>query len=103
MKFSTIEQAIDDLKKGRMLIVVDEPDRENQGDLIISSHAVTDKEINFMLKYARGMICVPVTRRQIHQFDLPLMVAPNDNTEKTGVNFTVSVDAKNVTSFGISA
>lgn len=101
--FSTIPEVINDIKQGQMVVVVDKADRENQGDLIFSAHAVTDEKINFMLKYGRGMICCPVTKTQIIQFDLPLMVQPSENTEITGVNFTVSVDAKNVSSFGISA
>lgn len=101
--FCTIEQAIADLKKGKMLIVVDDPERENQGDLILSSHAVTAEKINFMLKYARGLICAPITKIQVQQFELPLMVAADQNTEATRVNFTVSVDARNVSSFGVSA
>lgn len=101
--FCTTLEAVNEIKQGKMLVVVDHPERENQGDLILSSHAVTDKKINFMLKHARGLICAPITKIQIHQFDLSLMVAPDENTEKTRVNFTVSVDAKNVSSFGVSA
>lgn len=101
--FSTIEQAITELKQGHMLIVIDQQDRENQGDLILSSHAVTASKINFMLRNSGGMICVPLTKQQIIQFELPLMVASEHNTEATGVNFTVSVDAKKVSSFGVSA
>lgn len=101
--FCTIPEAINEVKEGKMIIIVDKADRENQGDLVFSAHAVTDEKINFMLKFARGMICAPITKIQIIQFDLPLMVQPTENTETTGVNFTISVDTKNVSSFGISA
>lgn len=103
MDFCAIEEAINELRQGKMMIVIDKPDRENQGDLIFSALSVTTEKINFMLKYCRGMICVPLTKTTAMQFELPLMVTPNENTENTKVNFTVSVDSKNVSSFGISA
>lgn len=101
--FCTIPVAIDGLKKGNMLIVVDSADRENQGDVIFPAENVTTQKVNFMMRECRGMICVPITKMKAIQLDIPLMVEPIDNTEKTKVNFTVSVDAKKVKSFGISA
>lgn len=101
--FSTIQQAIKELQKGNMLIVLDNPERENQGDLIFAAEFANAEKINFMLQHCRGQICVPITGSKANQLELSLMVDPKSNTEKTSVNFTVSVDGKNVTSFGISA
>lgn len=101
--FTSIPKAIEELKKSNMLIVVDSPSRENQGDLIFPAETVTTKKVNFMMRECRGMICVPITNAKVAQLNIPLMVEPIDNTEKTKVNFTVSVDAKGVKSFGISA
>ena len=100
MTFSRIEEALEDLKEGRMVIVVDDEDRENEGDLIMAAEKVTPEAINFMAKYGRGLICVPLTGERIEELDLPLMVS--DNTEGHGTAFTVSVDAVSVTT-GISA
>lgn len=102
-KFATIAKAIEELKKGKMLVVVDDPGRENQGDIIFPAEVVTEEKINFILQQCRGLICAPLTKSEAIRLDLPLMVAPVNNTEQTRVNFTVTVDAKNVTSFGISA
>lgn len=101
--FCSIPEAISELKKGNMLIVVDSPDRENQGDIIFPAELVTPKKIAFLLNNCRGIICVATTKDQARRLSLPLMVPPLNNTETTGVQFTVTVDAHNVTSFGISA
>lgn len=101
--FSSLPQALQALKTGKMIIVMDDPNRENQGDLIFPAATVTPDKINLMMQEARGLICVPITQKKAAQLHLPLMVAPADNTETTGLNFTVSVDSKTVTSFGISA
>jgi len=100
MKFNTIEEALEELKKGNMIIAVDDEDRENEGDLIMAAEKVTSEAINFMAKYGRGLICVPLTPERMEELDLPLMV--NSNTEGHGTAFTVSVDASSVTT-GISA
>ncbi|HWY79338.1 MAG TPA: GTP cyclohydrolase II [Candidatus Sulfotelmatobacter sp.] len=102
-EFETIPAAIDALRKGKMLIVVDSPDRENQADIMFPAELVTEEKINFLMQVCRGFICVPITSQKAWQLDLPPMVAKQQNTEKTGVNFTVTVDAKDVTDFGISA
>jgi 3,4-dihydroxy 2-butanone 4-phosphate synthase/GTP cyclohydrolase II len=102
-QFCTIPSAIKELKKGNMLIVVDSPARENQGDLIFPAEIATPEKVNFLLKNCRGLVCVAVTKEKAIKLELPLMVPPVDNTETTGVQFTVSVDAKNIKSFGISA
>jgi 3,4-dihydroxy 2-butanone 4-phosphate synthase/GTP cyclohydrolase II len=101
--FVSIETATEELKKGNMLIVVDNEDRENQADIICPAETMTAERANFFLKECRGFFCVPITQAKAVELDLPLMVAPLDNTEKMKVNFTVSVDAKGVNAFGISA
>ncbi|HHX76965.1 MAG TPA: bifunctional 3,4-dihydroxy-2-butanone-4-phosphate synthase/GTP cyclohydrolase II, partial [Firmicutes bacterium] len=100
MAFNTIEEALKDLKEGKMVIVVDDEDRENEGDLIIAAEKVTPESINFMARYGRGLICVSLTAERIEELDLPLMVA--ENTEGYATAFTVSVDSKKATT-GISA
>ncbi len=101
--YISIPEAIDILKKGKMLIVVDSPDRENQADLIFAAEHVTAEKINFMLQNCRGMICVPITQAKASKLDLPLMISKSDNTEETGVQFTVTADGLNMQAFGISA
>ncbi|UNC92779.1 bifunctional 3,4-dihydroxy-2-butanone-4-phosphate synthase/GTP cyclohydrolase II [Candidatus Contubernalis alkaliaceticus] len=100
MKFNTIDEALEELKKGNMIIAVDDEDRENEGDLIMAAEKVTPEAINFMAKFGRGLICVPLTNERMDELDLPLMV--NRNTEGHSTAFTVSVDASSVTT-GISA
>lgn len=101
--FSSIPDALKELKKGNMLIIVDSPDRENQGDIVFSAGTVTPERINFLLQKCRGMICVPITKAKARLLNLPLMIPQSKNTEITKVNFTVTLDAKKVSSFGISA
>lgn len=98
--FNTIEEAISDLKEGKMVVVVDDEDRENEGDLILLAEKVTPQAINFMTIYARGLICVPMDSEDIDRLKLQPMV--ENNTESHETAFTVSVDAKEVTT-GISA
>ncbi|NLM53041.1 MAG: bifunctional 3,4-dihydroxy-2-butanone-4-phosphate synthase/GTP cyclohydrolase II [Firmicutes bacterium] len=100
MNFNTIEEAIEDLKRGKMIVVVDSEDRENEGDLVMAAEKVTPEAINFMAKYGRGLICVPLTAKRVEELDLPQMVA--NNTDRHATAFTVSVDAKSCTT-GISA
>ncbi|MFQ6114031.1 MAG: bifunctional 3,4-dihydroxy-2-butanone-4-phosphate synthase/GTP cyclohydrolase II [bacterium] len=99
--FNSIEQAIEDFREGRMLIVVDDEDRENEGDFIMAAEKVTPEKINFLAKYGRGLICVPMTGERLDELDLYPMVS--ENTEKLKTYFTVSVDAKKNTTTGISA
>lgn len=99
--FATIEEAIDDFKNGQMLIMVDDEERENEGDLIIGAEFADAEKINFMTKYGRGLVCVAMTEERLSQLDLDPMVY--DNNSKMGTNFTVSVDARNETTTGISA
>jgi 3,4-dihydroxy 2-butanone 4-phosphate synthase / GTP cyclohydrolase II len=100
MSFNSIEEALEELKAGRMIVVVDDEDRENEGDLIMSAARVTPEAVNFMIRYARGLVCVPLTSRRLQELDLPQMVNKNTDTHCTA--FTVSVDAGSCRT-GISA
>ena len=97
---NTIDEALEELKAGRPIIVVDDEDRENEGDLVCSAELCTQEHINFMAKEARGLICVSVTENRAKHLDLPLMV--NRNTALHGTNFTVSIDYVHDTASGIS-
>lgn len=99
--FATIEQAIEEIRRGRMVIVVDDEDRENEGDLTIASEKVTPDAINFMARYGRGLICLTLTEERCNQLELPLMV--ETNTSPYGTAFTVSIEARGKISTGISA
>ena len=98
--FATVEQAIEDIKYGRMVVVVDDEDRENEGDLIIAAATVKPEDINFMAKYAKGLICTPMEGERLDALNIPQMVANNTDHHETA--FTVSVDAYD-TETGISA
>lgn len=97
----TVPEAIEYIKNGKMIIIVDDEDRENEGDLMIASEKVTPESINFMATHARGLICVSLTQKRSDELELPLMV--NDNTSPYETPFTISVDAKKKTTTGISA
>ena len=101
MPLSKIEEAIDDIKNGKMVIVVDEEDRENEGDLTMAAEMVTPEAINFMATYGRGLICVPMLGERLDKLNLPLMVS--NNTASLSTAFTVSVDSLIGATTGISA
>lgn len=101
MLFSSIEEAIEEIRKGNFIIVMDDESRENEGDLIMAADMVTPEAINFMAKYGRGLICVPITAERADQLGLRLMT--QHNTEIMGTAFTISVDARQGTTTGISA
>ena len=101
MPFCSVEDAVEELKKGNFIIVLDDENRENEGDLIIAAEKATPEAINFMARYARGLVCMPMTAERLAEIDLTLMTA--HNTEAMGTAFTVSVDAKHNTTTGISA
>src|SRR5512135_1392380 len=101
MKFNTIEEAIDDIRKGKMVILVDDEDRENEGDLTMAAEAVTPEAINFMAKYGRGLVCLTMTAERCDHLRLPPMV--EDNTSSFGTAFTISIEAKKGVTTGISA
>ncbi len=96
----SIEAAVEDIKAGKMVVVVDDEDRENEGDLLMAAEKVSKEAINFMIKEARGLVCTPLEEEVVEDLDLPMMV--QENTETHGTAFTVSVDHQQVTT-GISA
>ena len=98
MKLDRVEDAIEDIRRGRMVIVADDEDRENEGDLVMAASAMTPERVNFMLEYGRGLICVTLTPERADELDLPLMT--DDNTDPLGTAFTVSVDGH--TRFGVT-
>ena len=99
--FAPIEDAIQAIREGRMIVVVDDEDRENEGDLTIAADKVTPEAINFMAKYGRGLICLPMTEERLIELDIPQMVVKN--TARFETAFCVPIEAKGVTSTGISA
>jgi 3,4-dihydroxy 2-butanone 4-phosphate synthase / GTP cyclohydrolase II len=99
--FAPIDEAVDAIRDGRMIIVVDDEDRENEGDLTIAAEKITPDAINFMAKYGRGLICMPMTEERLEALDLPQMVP--QNTARFDTAFCVSIEGKSVTSTGISA
>ena len=101
MPYSNLKQAIEDFKKGKFLIVIDEKHRENEGDLVLAAEKVTPDKINFMIKNARGLVCVPMLKERLDELELPTMTQVN--TELHKCKFTVSVDYKYGTTTGISA
>lgn len=101
MPISSIESALEDLKEGKMIIVIDDEDRENEGDLILPAEKVTPEVINFMAKYARGLICLAITPEIAERLQLPLQ--PRRGIDPFGTAFTVSIDAKHGITTGISA
>ncbi|MEO8204938.1 MAG: bifunctional 3,4-dihydroxy-2-butanone-4-phosphate synthase/GTP cyclohydrolase II [Chthoniobacterales bacterium] len=101
LRFDSIPEVLDAIRKGEMVIVTDDADRENEGDLVMAAEAVTPQTVNFMAKHGRGLICVPVTESRAQQLGLQRMVA--HNRELYGTDFTVSVDASSGITTGISA
>lgn len=99
-KFNTIEEALEDIREGKIIVIVDDESRENEGDLYVAAEKATPENINFMAKYARGLICTPMKRQRLEELKIPQMV-PN-NTDPKCTAFTVSVDATETTT-GISA
>jgi 3,4-dihydroxy 2-butanone 4-phosphate synthase/GTP cyclohydrolase II len=98
--FNSIEEAIEDIKKGKPIIIVDDEDRENEGDLVIPAQVITEETVNFMIKEARGLMCVPITKERADELELNLMTA--NNTDSHGTAFTISVDSLEGTTTGIS-
>ncbi len=101
MALNSIEEIVEDLRQGKMVIIMDDEDRENEGDLLIAADKVTPEAINFMAKYGRGLICLTLTRERCQQLRLPLMVNVNDQLAAT--NFTISIEAAEGVTTGISA
>jgi 3,4-dihydroxy 2-butanone 4-phosphate synthase/GTP cyclohydrolase II len=103
LPFSTIPEAIDDIRAGRMVVVVDDEDRENEGDLTIAAEKVTPDVINFMARHGRGLICLPMTGERLDELRIPLMVRDEQNSARFGTAFCVPIEAKQGTTTGISA
>ena len=101
IKLNTIDEAVDDFREGKFVIVVDDEDRENEGDLICAAEKITPEMVNFMLKYARGVLCAPITISRSEELDLPHQV--QDNTSVLGTPFTVTVDKLEGCTTGVSA
>jgi 3,4-dihydroxy 2-butanone 4-phosphate synthase/GTP cyclohydrolase II len=103
MPFASIPDAIEDIRQGRMVVVVDDEDRENEGDLTIAAEKVTPEVINFMARYGRGLICLPMTGERLDALRIPLMVRDEQNDAKFGTAFCVPIEAKIGTTTGITA
>ena len=101
MTFSTPEEIIEELRQGRMVVLVDDEDRENEGDLLMVASQVRPEDVNFMARYGRGLICLTLTKERCRQLNLPLMVG--DTNDKHSTNFTVSIEAAEGVTTGISA
>ena len=101
MPTCTVEEALEELKQGRMIILVDDENRENEGDLTMAAEFVTAESINFMARYGRGLVCLALDSGIVDRLDLPLMV--RDNTSKFGTGFTISIEARKGVTTGISA
>ncbi|WP_298666181.1 3,4-dihydroxy-2-butanone-4-phosphate synthase, partial [uncultured Haemophilus sp.] len=99
-QFSTIEEALEELKKGKLILVVDDEDRENEGDFICAAEFATTQNINFMATYGKGLICMPMSREYVERLQIPQMVSKNTDNHETA--FTVSIDHVDTTT-GISA
>jgi 3,4-dihydroxy 2-butanone 4-phosphate synthase/GTP cyclohydrolase II len=101
MAISSIEDVLQDLREGKMVIIIDDKDRENEGDVVIAAEKVTPEAITFMARYACGLICLSLTEKRVRELELPLMV--QDNTSQYNTAFTVSIEAKHGVTTGISA
>ena len=101
--FAPIEEAIEQFRQGRMVIIVDDEDRENEGDLAIAAEKVTPQAINFMAKHGRGLVCLTLTDERCAELALPLMVDSTTNTSTFNTAFTVSIEARGKVTTGISA
>ncbi|MDD4924402.1 MAG: bifunctional 3,4-dihydroxy-2-butanone-4-phosphate synthase/GTP cyclohydrolase II [Dehalococcoidales bacterium] len=101
MVLSSIEEAIKDIKEGKFVIIVDDEDRENEGDLAIAAEKVSTEAVNFMVKHARGLVCLPIKGERLDELEIPMMVS--HNTSKFTTAFTVSIEAKHGVTTGISA
>ena len=101
IRFNSVEEALEDIRQGKMLVVVDDEDRENEGDLVMAADKATPEAVNFMARYGRGLICLPMTEQRLDELGLPLMVPRGG--DHMGTAFTVSVDAREGVTTGISA
>ena len=100
MVMATVDEAIQEYRQGHFVIIVDDEDRENEGDLTLAAQFVTPEAINFMTRYGRGLVCIPLTGERLDELRVPMMVG--DNKSRFGTAFTVSVEARDGVSTGIS-
>src|ERR1700747_3030527 len=100
--FAAIEDAIEEIHSGRFVVVVDDPDRENEGDLVIAAQFATPEAINFMVTHARGQLCLPLTEERADELGLALIAAPGESS-RLGTAYTAAIDARDGISTGISA
>ena len=103
MQLNTVEELIEDIRQGKMVILMDDEDRENEGDLVMAAPMVRPEDINFMATYARGLICLPLSEERCEQLNLGLMVAGDTNSSSHGTPFTLSIEAAKGVTTGISA
>src|SRR5262245_25778882 len=103
MRFSSIDDAVADIRAGRMVVVCDDEDRENEGDLTIAAEKVTPEAVNFMATHGRGLVCLPMTGERLDELRIPLMVQDEENSARFGTAFCVPIEAKQGTTTGISA
>src|SRR5512136_474632 len=103
MPFSSIPEALEHFRAGRMIVVVDDEDRENEGDLTIAAEKVTPEAINFMVRHGRGLVCLPMTGERLDELRIPLMVHDEQNSARFGTAFCVPIEARQGTTTGISA
>src|SRR5512136_837274 len=103
MQFASVEEAIDEIRKGRFVIILDDENRENEGDLCMAADKVTPEAINFMAKFGRGLICLSMEEEQLEQLHLGMMVPDYENSTPFGTAFTVSIEAREGVTTGISA
>src|SRR5436309_14922235 len=101
--FATVEEAVEEIRQGKMIILVDDEDRENEGDLTMAAEKVTPDAINFMAKYGRGLVCLSLTSERLAELQIPPMVEDIDNTSPFGTAFMVSIEARRGVTTGISA
>src|SRR5512138_2867560 len=101
--FSPIEEAIEDIRRGRMVVVCDDENRENEGDLTLAAQTVTPEAINFMATHGRGLICLALDEEQVARLELPMMAPPGRSGPPLGTAFTVSIEARTGVTTGISA
>src|ERR1044072_793190 len=94
MPFATIQEAVEEFRAGHMVIIVDDEDRENEGDLAVAAERVTPDIINFMARYGRGLICLSLTEERLDELQIPLQVSDADNTATRGTAFCVSIEAR---------
>src|SRR5262245_11207869 len=103
MPLATIKEAIEEFRSGRLIVIVDDEDRENEGDLACAAEKVTPEVINFMAKYGRGLICLPMTAERLDELQIPLQMSEADNTAAMGTAFCISIEARRGVTTGISA